>query len=66
MIEGASSHYQRIYAMGVQARSARKGDVPPEGLSFQGQHWWTAGYQDRDIELVGPDTPAKVVPSGKP
>lgn len=66
MIEGASSHYQRIYEMGFEARSARMGDIPPDGLSFQGQHWWLAGYQDRDIELAGPDTQVKVAPSGKP
>lgn len=65
-IEGASGHHQRLYEMGFEARSAGRPKMPPSGMSFQGLHWWLAGWNDRDIEINGPATPAKVVRRGKP
>jgi hypothetical protein len=66
VIEGATKHQNTVYAMGVIARERNRPKVPPVDLNMEDRHWWLAGWNDSDIEIRGPETPAKKVRRGKP
>ena len=65
MIECASKEQQNTYHAGRNAREQGLHKSPPGHLNWEMQHWWLAGFNDRDIEIDGPETPAKVVRRGK-
>ncbi|MND16953.1 hypothetical protein D3C76_367480 [compost metagenome] len=65
MIDGLTDLQHTVYRMGRSARDLKHPNRPPSNLSWENKHWWHAGWGDRDIEINGPETPAKVVRYGK-
>lgn len=65
MIQGASKEQRNGYMSGRNAREYGSPKSPPGHLNWEDRHWWLAGWNDRDIEIDGPETPAKVVRRGK-
>lgn len=57
---------QPIYDSVRTARYYNRLKEPPGDLSWEDRHWWLAGWNDKDIEIDGPETPAKKVRRGKP
>lgn len=49
-----SGNHQRLpetYYQGRHARERNEANNPPAGLSWKNRHWWSAGWNDRDMEL---------------
>lgn len=65
IIDGATDNQIIAYRQGRTARSNGGLKCPPGHLNWEMQHWWLAGWNDRDIEIDGPETPSKVVRRGK-
>ena len=67
MITGATERQNEVYRDGQNARThgGRKKIEPPANLTWEERHWWLAGFHDRDIEIRGPETPARMVRRGK-
>lgn len=47
------STFPRAYHMGRERREQDGKKEAPAILDFEMRHWWLAGWNDRDIELVG-------------
>lgn len=67
MIEGASERQNAVYRAGRNNRThgSAENNAPPGHLTWEERHWWLAGFHDRDIEIRGPQTPARMVLRGK-
>lgn len=65
MIQGATQAQRGVYDAGRKARDNGSLKSPPGHLNWEEQHWWLPGFNDRDIEIDGPETPAKGVRRGK-
>lgn len=65
MIAGATGTQHGLYQLGRTARESGALKSPPGQLNWGERHWWLAGWNDRDIEIDGPETPAKEVRRGK-
>lgn len=59
MIKGASKNQNSVYQSGRNARDHHSNKSPPGHLSWEDRHWWLAGWNDRDIEIDGPETAPK-------
>ena len=67
MIPEATELQNEVYRAGRNARThvSAKNVTPPKNLTWEERHWWLAGFHDRDIEIRGPKTPARMVHRGK-
>lgn len=42
------------YYAGRNSRNEGNQKTPPATYSWTDRHWWLAGWNDRDMEIIGP------------